>query len=148
MNNRNIAQNTSPEKRFFAYLEELVDGYAKFKYGEFELKLQDLPESCQKELIGLYIEWSGRDLSECLYDAEDINNNFICALLGLLAKDTLKSRESIVEIMLGNLTQFYKNDLNDLLDQGCNDYRHQMEEENGNYLRYDMEHGDLIWGHS
>jgi len=128
------------------YAEELVANYAKFDGNNYDLDLKDLSEYDQNELARLYIESNEREISECIYGSDfSINNEFTCALLAMLQDDSEENRANFAEVTRKNVLTYYKYALQELLNNTCHYYLHEMMNEQGLYARHDMEHGDIIW---
>ena len=89
------ATNISHERNLSEYADELTYTYGKFDGEQYTLNLSSLSEYQQGELARLYIEYTDRETSECVYGNDfSINSDFTCALLAMLAHDSLENREA------------------------------------------------------
>lgn len=128
------------------YAEELVSHYAKYECDQYELSLDMLPEDEQNELVRLYIESTGRELTECVNGNDfSIDNEYTCALLNMLKDDCKETREHFAEVTKKNILTYYRGSLDELLDNACENYLHAINNDNGRYACRDMEHGDIVW---
>lgn len=136
----------SHEKRLFNYTDELVANYGKLIQDEYKLPLETLPEFEQNELARLYLEYTDRDLTECVNGNDlSIDNEYTCALLNMLKDDCQKNRDALSSIMRKNIISYYAESLQDLLNTSCDDYLNNAMNEDGYYADRDMEHGDFSW---
>lgn len=136
----------SNEKNLSNFAQELVADYSKYDNGMYYLFLDMLPEDSQNELVRLYIESIDREIeSACNGLDESINNDFMCAMLALLKNDCKENRDHFAEITLKNLLNYYKESLEDLLYNACNDFLYNTNNEQGIYANND-DSGDVIWG--
>lgn len=134
------------ERNLSNYAEELVSDYAKFKNDEYELFLSDLPESEQNELVRLYIEYTGRDLVECVNGNDfAIDNEYTCALLSMLKHDSQRNREKFAEVTRKNTILYFEKNLQEVLNDACHNYFNNRMNEEGYYANQDMQHGDIYW---
>ena len=129
------------------YAQELVADYGKYNYDYCKLNLLDLSTDNQNELLRLYIETTGRELTESVNgDDFSINNNFTSALLLMLHNDCQETREHFAEVTRRNLLTYYKQSLQDVLDEACHDYWCALNAEQGYYSQQDSESGEIFWG--
>lgn len=136
----------SHEKNLFNFLDELVAHYAKYDTDRYELTLDMLPEFQKNELARLYIEYTDRDLTECVNGNDlSIDNEYTCAVLRVLKEDSQKNRDALSSIIRTNIISYYSESLQDLIDSSCEEYTHHVMNENGYYSRHDRDHGDLVW---
>lgn len=137
----------SHKRNLSNYSEDLVSRYAKYNHDHYELFLDMLPEDERLELARLYIEFSDRDTSECIYGNDfTINNDFTCALLAMLKNDSTETREHFSYVVCTNVLIYYKDAINELLEASCDNLLHMQMNESGYYAQQDMEHGDVFWG--
>ncbi|HEY2811781.1 MAG TPA: hypothetical protein VGJ00_10395 [Rhabdochlamydiaceae bacterium] len=128
------------------YAEELVHHHADYDADGYSLNLCDLSDSDQNELARLYVEYTDRDLCECVNGNDlSINNDYTCALLAMLQNDCHETRERFADITRKNIITYYKSQLQDVLNDACNDYLLHVNNENGLYAYIDTEHGDVVW---
>ena len=140
-------ENVSNDRNLWNYSQELVENFAKFFQYGYELNLTDLAEYEQNELARLYIEWNGREIGECLFGKDfSIDNPFNCALLAMLQNDSHETREQFAQITRKNVLKYYEEALQKILDESCNNYLHNVMNEQGYFARRDLEHGDIVWG--
>jgi len=120
----------SHEKRLSNYIEELVSTYANYDDLSYTLNLDDLPEDEQGELARLYIEFTGRELSECVHGSDMlIDNAYTCALLAMLKDDSVSNRVKFADVVRFNIVSYYASSLQELLDEACDEYLIALEEE-------------------
>lgn len=128
------------------YAEELVSHYAKYNSDSFTLFLSDLPEDEQNKLAALYMEATDRETGECVHgDDFSIDNDYTCALLKMLQDDNQQNRENFAEVTRKNIIIYYQQSLQSVLDEACNDYLHNLNNESGYYGHQDTESGELCW---
>lgn len=126
---------------------DLVSTYAHYSCDQFELSLDMLGEDDQNELVRLYIDSTGRDLTECVNGSDfSIENDYTCALLALLKNDCQETRDTFADITRKNILTYYKDSLNELLVTACDTYLNSQMSEQGFYSSQDREHGDVVWG--
>lgn len=120
----------SHEKRLNNCIEELVSTYAVYDEDRFTLDLSDLPDDEQSELARLYIEFTGREIEECV-NGEDmsIDSPYICALLDVLTGNSVANCVKFSDIVRQNIVTYYKTSLQALLDEACDEYLVILEEE-------------------
>jgi hypothetical protein len=129
------------------YAEELVTNYAKYEDGQYSLFLSDLSEYDQNELSRLYIEFSGRELTECVNGKDfSVDNEYTCALLSMLQDDSHENRERFAEVTRQNIINFYSESLQEILDKSCHNYLHSINNEQGLFANQDRDSGEIHWG--
>lgn len=134
------------EKNLSIYALQLVGQYAKYSHDQYELSLEMLPEEDQNELSRLYIESIDREIEwACYGEDQSINSSFLCALLSLLKNDNEETREKFAEITRKNVLTYYKNTLQEILDNACHEYYFNEMNESGYHSQYDSDNGDLVW---
>ncbi len=128
------------------YAQELVIHYAKLGSEEYTLDFSDLPEYAQNELVRLYMEFTGRETSECVHGNDfSIDNDYTCALLAMLKDDNKETRDSFAQITRKNIIAYYLDDLQKCLDDACHDCLESSMNDNGYYYGQDMYSGDMEW---
>ncbi len=133
-------------KKLSDYAEDLIPLYAKYAYDQYELSLDMLPEDEQNELVRLYIEETGRELTECVNGNDfTINNDYTCSLLAMLKNDCRETRERFAEVTRLNILTYYKESLDEVLAIACKDFLYSASNENNLYMCRDMENGDSSW---
>ena len=136
----------SNEKKLSNFTEELVSHYAKWNSDQYELSLDMLPEFEKNELVRLYIEYTNRDTSECIYGNDfSIDNDYTCALLAMLKDDNKETRDAFAQITRKNIIAYYLNDLQKCLDDACHDCLESSMNDTGYYYGQDMHSGDMEW---
>ena len=137
----------SHERQLSSYAEELVSQYAKYNQESFSLKLSSLSSDNISELLRLFIEFIDREIDEeAIYGGDfSINSEYNCALMVMLKNPTVESRLKFSEVVNLNLILHYQDSLQKILDEACDSYLFNMNEEAGRYPRYDRENGDVFW---
>lgn len=136
----------SNQKQLEIFAESLVEQFANFVDDQYELTLDMVPEDEQNELARLYIESTGRDISECVYgDDLSINSDFTCALLAMLKNDSKESRDHFSFVTRKNTITYYEESINEVLTMACDNFLHAVNNEQGFYTHQDREHGDTTW---
>lgn len=112
------------------FMLDLVAQYGKHHRDYVELSVNMLPEDEKNELVRLYIESQDREIEYACYgEDESINSSFLCSLLDMLKNNNFKNRENFAETTRKNLINYYKKQLNDLLDTACETYMQILENE-------------------
>jgi len=138
--------NLNHERNLSNYAEELVSHYAKYDGENYILALSNLPDDEQGELARLYMEYTDRDTSECVHGLIiAIDNSYTCALLALLSDGSRENQENFAEITRRNVITYFSKTLQEILDEACHTYLHNINNENGYYAHCDIEHGDIHW---
>ncbi len=137
--------NISNETRLFNFVDQLVSTYAKYDGYNYLLFVSDLPESEQNELVRLYIEYTDREISDCVHgDDFSINNDYTCALLAMLKNDSKENRERFAETVRKNTITFFEKSLDNLLQEACNSFLFNSYEESG-YRQSQDDCGEPYW---
>ena len=127
------------------YAEDLVYQFGTYDGDCYTLSLSDVPDEEQNELAGLYIDANGRDVVECVNGNDfSIDNNYISALLLMLKDNSQQNRENFAEVTRKNIIIYYEQSLQSIIDEACNDFQNNINNENGFYAHVDMDHGDVI----
>lgn len=133
------------ERNLRDYALELVGSFAKFKSDHFELSLEMLLETYQLELTRLYIESIDREIEYACYgEDETLNSDFLCAMLSMLHDSSSETRENFAQITIKNILKYYKNTLQKILDEACEDYYENQMHEAGYQWERDIDHGDFV----
>lgn len=129
-----------------AYAQEMVASFATFKDDQYDLTLDMLSTPYQLEFARLYIESIDREIEwACYGDDQTLNSDFLCAMLSMLKDSTPKTRANFAQVTTVNILTYYKDTLQDLLDEACEIvYRNEMDESNC-ALHQDGEHDELRW---
>lgn len=131
------------------YAQELVATRATYQDDQYYLDLDKLDEDEQSELARLYIEFTNRETNECIYgDDFTLNSEFNCALLRMLKDNSRDNINDFAETVRRNVLVYYKDSLNEVLDEACDDYLHAQMNEQGLYAKQDLESGEIFWGRS
>ena len=139
----------SNEKKLSNFTEELVSHYAKWNSDQYELSLDMLPEFEKNELVRLYIEYTNRDTSECIYGNDfSIDNDYTCALLAMLKDDCQANRDKLTEVTRVNILNYYSESLQELLNVDCDARLNNEMEESGYHSHRDLDNGDMVWSKS
>jgi hypothetical protein len=134
------------KKNFSNYLHDLVMDNAKYDGDVYNLTLDDLDEADQTKLASLYLETIDRDVTECVWGNDFTgNSDYVCALLKMLSDPSNENRENFSNLVCKNVLIYFKDSLQESIDESCNDYLHDEKNENGFYAYTDKNHGDVIW---
>ena len=137
----------SHQRNLDDYIQELVASYGKHCSDSYELDLDKLSSPCQLELAQLYIESIDREIEwACYGDDQTLNSEFLCALLAMLKDSTPKTRLNFAQVTTRNVLIYYKETLQNLLNEGCDLYFTNEMHEAGYRADYDRDNGDVIWG--
>jgi hypothetical protein len=138
--------NMNHEVTFCNYADRLVLTRAKQDWEEYYLTLDMLIDDEKNELARLYIEYTDRDITECVHGSDlSINSDFTCALLAMLQNDCHASREAFANITIKNILIYYRDALEHELSQACERVMCNIMNEQGYRARYDNDHGDIAW---
>jgi hypothetical protein len=136
----------SHQKTLEEYAQELVSSYGKFIGDQYELNLENLSSPYQLELVQLYIESIDREIEwACYGEDQSINSDFLCAMLAMLKDFTPKTRANFAQVTTHNLLVYYKDALQIILDEACQDLLCKEMNNAGYHQEQDMEHGDVVW---
>lgn len=139
--------NMNHQRNLTNYAEELVAHYAKYECEQYELTLDMVPEDEQNELVRLFLESTGRELTECVNGNDfSIDNDYTCALLAMLKDNNTETQAHFAQVTRNNIITYYKDSLEETLTQACDSYLHASMNEAGYYANQDREHGDIVWG--
>lgn len=128
------------------YAIELVAGFAKFKDDQYELTLDMLSSPYQLEFARLYIESIDREIEwACYGEDQTLNSEFLCKLLAMLKDSTPKTRTEFAQATTRNILVYYKDTLQNILNEACEDYYTREMNEAGYRAEIDMNHGDCHW---
>jgi hypothetical protein len=129
---------------FFA--QELVGEYGSYNFDSCTIKLSDIPEYEQNNLVRLYIEFTGREFTECVNGQDfSIDNDYSCALLSMLQNDCKKTRDHFAEVTRNNILSYYSKSLQELLDTACQNYLYDLNTEAGYHYEQDRDTGEVSW---
>lgn len=145
MNNNSLSSNDFKSK-LYNFAEELVCNHAKYIDDEYRLNLSDLSEANKATLVRYYIEYTDRDTSECLYgDNFSKYSPFKCALIAMLQNDCQQTREVFARLTLLNIFEYYKTELQSILDEACINYLNNLMNEVGYAWNQDLHIGESYW---
>lgn len=134
------------ERNLNDFAEELVANYAKFDDESFYLSLSKIPDDEQGELARLYMEYTDRDTSECVYGEDfTIDNEFTCALLALLKEDSHENRVNLAEVTRKNTILYYKKSLQKVIDEACDAHLLNLYNEDGYHSQQCRDTGEISW---
>ncbi len=138
--------NLSHTRNLHFYAQDVVLQYGKFESECYNVTFSELPECTQNELVRLYLEYTDRDLSDCVNGTDySIDNDYTCALLAMLKNDCARTRQSFAETVRLNLTKHFDKDLQKVLDDACLDCAANMYNEHGYSIRQSRDTGDAEW---
>lgn len=133
-------------QRLYFHAEEVISRHAKFDGECYNVAFSSLPEYEQNELARLYLESIERETSECIHgDDFSIDNKFVCALLKMLKNDCRETRESFADVTRRNIILYHHSDIQNFLDEVCDDLLRNQFNEEGFYSQQCKDSGDLIW---
>ncbi len=139
----------SHEKNLYYYAEDLVGQFALFDGDSYNLSLSELPEENQNELLRLYIESIDREIEwACSAGDESINSDFLCSMLSMLKDDTKEAREHFAYLIRNNLLKYYKDSLNKILSDSCDNLLMTKISNDGWYTHQDQENDDVFYNKS
>jgi hypothetical protein len=139
--------NVNHKRNLEEYAYDLVSEYGKYDYDSCELNLSNVPNEEQNELTRLYIEATGRDVSDCVHGTDtSIENEYTCALLAMLKDDSTITRRHFAEVTRKNIIAYYAAVLQEELDRQCNNFMHSLHNELDMHSYQDPENGDIMWG--
>lgn len=134
------------ERNLEDYANEIVANYAIFNGNGYELFIDKLSTPYQLELARHYIESIDREIEwACYGDDQSIDSEFLCALLAMLKNSTQQTREKFAQVTTKNILTYYKDKLQEILDEACHQlYCNEMSEA-GFRCEQDMEDGSFVW---
>lgn len=136
MNERTIYQNDlilqHPRKGFsmqdhdlnlMMALDDLIASHAKVDNEGYCLCLSD-PKLCAEDLnnlVALYLETEGRDVSECFTDpmVDMENDDVTCALLSVLKNPTTDNQLHLTSMIMKQSFNCHKKQLQKMIDERC-----------------------------
>lgn len=140
------ATTLSHSRNMYNYAEELVSKYASYEDDQYIIYFDDLPPFEQQHLARLYIEFTDRDLSECVYgDDFTINSEYISALLAMISDNCSEARNNFAEVTIKNILIYYKDSLQKLLHDACNFYLCSINHEQGLFQQQSSQDGEFYW---
>lgn len=138
--------NIRSQRHAYSYAEELVADYAIFDGVHYNLLFSNIPEDEQGELAYLFMDSTDRDTTECVHGSHiAIDNAYTCALLSMLQDDSEDNREAFARITRKNIIVYYSKILQELIDAACNNYLHNINNEQGYYASQDTDSDETIW---
>ncbi len=128
------------------FAEELVSNNATFRRGQYDLSLYNLSEYDQNELARLFIESTGREVTECVNgDDFTVENDYTCALLDMLQNDCYETRHHFAEVTRKNIITYYANSLQEVINDACYSWLQFTTGERGLFENQDSETGEIHW---
>lgn len=135
--------NINHKKNLSDYAEELAYNYGKYEVDHYELILEKLSDYDQNELARLYIEATGREVTECVNGNDfSIDNEYTCALLAMLNGFCKETRDKFAEVTRKNIITYYHDSLQKILDEACQDLLCNLNDNKDQ----DREEGQAYWG--
>jgi hypothetical protein len=99
------------------------------------LALDKLDMDERMELCRLFIESKDRDMEFMLDGIRDgdhsMDSEFNCKLLAMLSDYNDLNRDNLIDTMIANLFNYASEDLQDILDNACDDYQQELKENKG-----------------
>lgn len=141
-----VTRVSSHKRNLEDYALDMVSSYAKFKDDHYELSLDMLSSPYQLEFARLYIESIDREIEwACYGEDQTLNSNFLCALLAMLKDSNAQTRAKFAQVTTGNVLAYYKETLQNILDEACDSYYTNQMHEAGYRCEQDLDHGDFVW---
>jgi hypothetical protein len=138
--------NVNHQRNLYDCAQSLVSCFAKYQLDQYFLTLDMLPESELDELVRLYVEFTDRELTECVNGTDfSIENDYTCALLAMLKDNNAETRTIFADTVRRNMLAYYSDSLQKLLDEACDSYLRDELNEQGYFAQYDLDHGDVVW---
>lgn len=135
----------SAERDLHLYAHDLVEQYAKFDGNCYNVAFEQLSDSDQSQLLAKYFEFNDRE-TECVFGHDySVDNDYTCALLKMLKENTPENRENLANVVHKNITNYYRMDVQKVLDEACEDYLHLINNEQGLFAMQSRESGDIEW---
>jgi tRNA(Phe) wybutosine-synthesizing methylase Tyw3 len=78
-------------------------------------------------------------------DDFSIDNDYTCALLKMLKDNTKENRDNLASIVHKNISTYYKKYLQEILDDACIDFLHNIYNEEGYYSEISRDSGEIEW---
>lgn len=137
------------QKSLEEFALELVNSYAEFIGNQYELNLDRISSPYQLELVRLYIESIDREIEwACYGNDQSINSEFLCAMLAMLKNSTPHTRTAFAQVTTRNLIEYYKDELQKILDTACHDLHCAEMNESGYYSTQCQNDGEYYWSKS
>jgi hypothetical protein len=128
------------------FIQQLIANYGDYNFDRCDIDLSKIPSHDQDELLRLYIEYTGRELTECVNGNDfSIENDYTCALLSMLENNCPQTRLKFAQVTRNNILTYYSKSLQNLLDEGCHYYLCNMNNEMGYYSTQDTVTGETHW---
>jgi hypothetical protein len=64
----------------------------------------------------------------------------------MLQNDCQETRDNFAKVTRKNILTYYSQSLQELLDNSCHSYQHNMMNEQGMYAHQDRDTGEVYWG--
>lgn len=142
----NGVTSLSHSRNLYFYAEDLVQRYALFDGECYNVTFLNLPEHEQNELARLYLEYTDREISECIHGQDfSIDNEFTCKLLAMLKNDCKHAREAFAETTRKNVITYFEKDLQRFLDDCCHEMLCNQNNEQGFYAQQCKDTGETVW---
>jgi hypothetical protein len=139
--------NLNHERKLIEFTNDLITHYADFKDNQYTLNFSDISEFDQDELVRLYIELTGRELTECVNGLDySIDNEYTCALLNMLENNCKERRDYFASVVRDNVVKHYSQSLQGYINDACQNYFIKEMNDNGIFSTIDKENGEVVWG--
>lgn len=139
-----------PIKNLMAFATEMVTKYATYDADNctFDITFDQLSEDEQGEFAALYLEYDGRDTSECFShpDQNPLDDDITIALLQVLKNNSYETRDDMALLIRANTISRYKILMEDMLDNACQHYSDDTFSEINKVRRKDRETGEFYLG--
>lgn len=134
------------EQKLNYFAQELVGEYGKYSFDSCTINLSNIPPDEQNKLVSLYIDYTGRELTECVNGQDfSIDNQYSCVLLAMLNNNCKETRDDFAEVTRKNILAYYSKSLQELLDTAALNYLCDLNNEAGYFYEQDRETGEVHW---
>lgn len=135
----------SVERDLHLYAQELVEQYGRFDGECYNVTFDQLSDHDQSTLLAKYFEFNDRD-TECVNGNDfSVDNDYSCALLKMLKDNTQENQANFATTVHRNITTYYQKSIQKVLDDACNDYLHNVNNEAGLFACIDRDSGEIDW---
>ena len=128
------------------HINSLVSDYAIFNGNNYELFFDNLSDTDQGDSVKYYLETIDRDINEAIYNDDfDINNDLTVNLLQILSSNSKEDKIKFAEVARENTIKYFKNDLQELITEACQEYQDNRYDEHGYTAHQAQDNGETIW---
>lgn len=133
------------DRNLQSYIQDLITKYGNQSNDSYTLPLSFIPNDKLLELSRLYIEFTDREVTECVNGNDfSVNNEYTTALLSMLNDNCKAKRDAFAQIAIKNILTYYSDSLQELIDEECEKYFEGEMEYNG--LRsYSDDENETFW---